>query len=102
MLRAQARLSHRRWLPDLELEIAVAANQFEVIPVGGDEGSAVRADRQSNQHFEVKIAQLMRFKAMIRANLRQNSARFNPVLFCRREYAVVALQGLEKYPVCFG
>ena len=76
-------------LPDFQFKSAVAADEFEVGAVGGDEARSVGSGGQGDEDVEVEVAELVCLKAMIFAHFAQKLSRFNPVLLSWSENLLV-------------
>src|SRR5271157_6430461 len=86
--------------PYFQLEFAMAVDQFEIGAVGSDEACAMRSRSQGNKHIEMQVAQFLRVKSAVRADLRQQLSRLQPIPCGRRKNGMIALQGAEKFPFC--
>jgi len=64
--------------PDFELKCPIATDQLEVGAVGGNQASAVRPRRESDEHVKVQVLQFVRRKAFVGLNLPQDLARLEP------------------------
>jgi len=69
-------------LPDFQFKSAVAADEFEVGAVGGDEARSVGSGGQGDEDVEVEVAELVGLEALIGANFCQYVAGLQPVVLC--------------------
>jgi hypothetical protein len=59
----------------------------------------MRADGESDQDIEVKIAELVGLESLVGVDFREEPAGFQPVLFCRGEKGVVLFKSLDYAPI---
>jgi Protein of unknown function DUF262 len=86
-------------LPGFQLEIPIIADQFEVVTIGSDQPRPMRPGRQRNQHIEVQIAELVRLKALVGSDLRQDLPGFQPAFLCWRQNRSALFNRLHKLPL---
>src|SRR5450755_3613565 len=86
-------------LPYLKLEFAVARDHLKIVAVRRDQAGSVRARGKSDEHIEMEVAQLMRRKSEIGADLCENLARFQPIFFCGGQGGMIFFENQQSRPI---
>lgn len=75
----------------------MAADQLEVVMIGGDHAGSVGAGRECDQHVEVEIAELFGREAVFGVDRGQELAGFDPIFLGGSENGVVLRQRKEEF-----